>query len=77
MPLQGGEPLVAVGVIAQRHRGDAAPGRAIERGRVGAVAQHQHHAGGRVGPQGPQQRFEVAAASGDGHGYVHRHGGRK
>ena len=75
--LQGREPLAAVGVVPQRDGCDAPPGGPIECGRVGPIAQHQHHPGGGVRPQPMQERFEIGAASGDGNGNVHRHGGRR
>jgi hypothetical protein len=39
------------------------------------IAYHEDDFGGRTGLERAKQRFKIAAAPGNGHGYAHRHGG--
>ena len=77
MALERLQPLPGRRMVAECHGGDPTSGGQGERGRVGAIAQHEDHARRRIRSQRPEQRLEIAAAPGDGYGHVHRHGGRR
>ena len=71
------EPRRSIRRIAE-HPGDNAPLAGMRQsGRLGPIAHNQYDLGRRAGPQGPEERREVATAPRNGHGYAHRHGGGK
>ncbi len=59
--LERREPLVGAAPVRERQRGDSALPGPVERGRLGAVAQHQDDAGLVAVSEAREERFEIAA----------------
>ena len=75
--LQAREPAAASAGSASTSAGTPCERGALQRPRIGSVAQDQHHPRRGLRPERAQQRLEIAAAPRDGHGHAHRHGGGK